>query len=55
MTWLTTRASASSRVAGRAPADIVAGLRSLVVEFCRNELRDDMTMLVLRVTDPPGR
>ncbi len=42
-------------LAGRAPADIVAGLRSLVVEFCRNELRDDMTMLVLRVTEPPGR
>ena len=42
-------------LAGRAPTDIVAGLRSLVVEFCRNELRDDMTMLVLRVTDPPGR
>jgi serine phosphatase RsbU (regulator of sigma subunit)/PAS domain-containing protein len=42
-------------LAGQAPADIVAGLRSLVVEFCRNELRDDMTMLVLRVTGPPGR
>ena len=40
-------------LAGQAPRDIVAGLRSLVVEFCRNELRDDMTMLVLRAGEPP--
>jgi hypothetical protein len=26
-----------------------------VVEFCRNELRDDMTMLVLRVAEPPDQ
>jgi hypothetical protein len=25
------------------------------VEFCRNELRDDMTMLVLRVAEPPDQ
>ena len=42
-------------LAGKPPRDIVAGLRSLVVEFCRNELRDDMTMLVLRAGEPPGR
>jgi hypothetical protein len=33
----------------------VAGLQTLVVEFCRNELRDDMTMLVLRVAEPPDQ
>lgn len=42
-------------LAGQAPRDIVAGLQSLVVEFCRNQLRDDMTMLVLRVTEPPDQ
>jgi hypothetical protein len=26
-----------------------------VVEFCRNQLRDDMTMLVLRVAEPPDQ
>ena len=44
-----------SGLAGQAPRDIVAGLQSLVVEFCRNELRDDMTMLVLRVAEPPDQ
>ncbi len=42
-------------LAGQPPRDIVAGLQTLVVEFCRNELRDDMTMLVLRVTEPPDQ
>ena len=42
-------------LAGQAPRDIVAGLQSLVVEFCRNRLRDDMTMLVLRVAAPPDQ
>ncbi|HWG62019.1 MAG TPA: SpoIIE family protein phosphatase [Streptosporangiaceae bacterium] len=42
-----------SRLAGRAPKDIVDGLQSLVLEFCRNELRDDMTMLVMRVGQQP--
>ena len=42
-------------LAGQPPRDIVAGLQTLVVEFCRNELRDDMTMLVLRVAEPPGQ
>jgi serine phosphatase RsbU (regulator of sigma subunit)/PAS domain-containing protein len=42
-------------LAGQPPRDIVAGLQALVVEFCRNELRDDMTMLVLRVTEPPDQ
>jgi serine phosphatase RsbU (regulator of sigma subunit)/PAS domain-containing protein len=42
-------------LAGQPPRDIVAGMQSLVVEFCRNELRDDMTMLVLRVAEPPDQ
>ena len=42
-------------LAGQPPRDIVAGLQTLVVEFCRNELRDDMTMLVLRVGEPPDQ
>ncbi len=29
----------------------MAGLQTLVVEFCRNELRDDMTMLVRAARD----
>ena len=41
--------------AGQPPRDIVTGLQTLVVEFCRNELRDDMTMLVLRVAEPPDQ
>jgi serine phosphatase RsbU (regulator of sigma subunit)/PAS domain-containing protein len=44
-----------AELAGQAPRDIVAGLQSLVVEFCRNKLRDDMTMLVLRVGEPPDQ
>jgi phosphoserine phosphatase RsbU/P len=44
-----------SALAGRAPREIVAQLQSLVVDFCRNQLRDDMTILVMRVTGPPGR
>jgi serine phosphatase RsbU (regulator of sigma subunit)/PAS domain-containing protein len=42
-------------LAGQAAGDIVARMRSLVLEFCQDELRDDMTMLALRVTGPPGR
>jgi serine phosphatase RsbU (regulator of sigma subunit)/PAS domain-containing protein len=44
-----------SGLAGRPPRDIVSGMQSLVLEFCRNELRDDMTMLVMRVGEPPDR
>lgn len=41
-------------LASRPPAEIVAGLQSLVVEFSLNDLRDDMTMLALRVGDRPA-
>jgi serine phosphatase RsbU (regulator of sigma subunit) len=42
-----------SLLAGRSPADIVAAMQALVLEFSVSELRDDMTMMVLRVTEPP--
>jgi hypothetical protein len=35
-------------LAGQAPADTASGVQSVVLEFCRNELRDDM-----RVGEPP--
>ena len=43
-----------STLAGKPPADIVSGLRRLVLDFCAGVLLDDLTMLVLRVGDPPG-
>jgi serine phosphatase RsbU (regulator of sigma subunit)/PAS domain-containing protein len=44
-----------STLAGKPPADIVSGMRRLVLDFCAGVLLDDLTMLVLRVGDPPGR
>jgi serine phosphatase RsbU (regulator of sigma subunit) len=43
-----------STLAGKPPADIVSGLRRLVLDFCAGVLLDDVTMLVLRVGEPPG-
>ena len=40
-------------LAGQPPADIVAGMRNLVLNFCSGVLADDLTMLVLRVGEPP--
>jgi serine phosphatase RsbU (regulator of sigma subunit) len=40
-------------LAGKPPADIVAGMRKLVLDFCSGVLVDDLTMLVLRVGEPP--
>jgi serine phosphatase RsbU (regulator of sigma subunit)/PAS domain-containing protein len=40
-------------LAGKPPADIVAGMRKLVLDFCAGVLQDDLTMLVLRVGEPP--
>lgn len=40
-------------LAGRPAAEIVAGMRRRVLEFCNGEIRDDMTMLALRVAEPP--
>jgi serine phosphatase RsbU (regulator of sigma subunit)/PAS domain-containing protein len=38
---------------GKAPAGIVADMRRRVLEFCDGQVRDDMTMLALRVAEPP--
>jgi serine phosphatase RsbU (regulator of sigma subunit) len=40
-------------LAGQSAAEIAAGMRRRALEFCDGEIRDDMTMLVLRVTEPP--
>jgi serine phosphatase RsbU (regulator of sigma subunit)/PAS domain-containing protein len=40
-------------LAGEAPAVLVTRVRDVVLELCRGELRDDMTMLALRVSGPP--
>lgn len=42
-----------STLAGKPPADIVSGMRRLVLDFCAGVLLDDLTMLVLRVGEPP--
>jgi serine phosphatase RsbU (regulator of sigma subunit)/PAS domain-containing protein len=40
---------------GGEPADrVVSRVREVVLEFCRGQLRDDVTMLALRVGDPPA-
>lgn len=41
--------------AGKPAADIAADMRRRVLEFCGGEIRDDMTMLVLRVGEPPDQ
>ncbi len=41
-------------LAGKPPAEVAARMQAAVLEFCAGELRDDMTMLVLRAGDPPG-
>ena len=47
-------ADSLSTLAGKPPADIVSGMRRLVLDFCSGVLLDDLTMLVLRVGEPPG-
>ena len=41
-------------LAGRAPGQILARLQEVALEFCQGKVRDDITMLALRVGDPPG-
>jgi serine phosphatase RsbU (regulator of sigma subunit)/PAS domain-containing protein len=41
-------------LAGQAPAVLVSRVRDVVMELCRGDLRDDMTMLALRVGEPPS-
>jgi PAS domain S-box-containing protein len=40
-------------LAGKSAAEIVAGMRRRVLEFCGGEIRDDMTMLAVRAAEPP--
>lgn len=40
-------------LAGQPPAALVSRVRELALEFCRGELRDDMTMLAVRAGAPP--
>lgn len=43
-------------LAGEPPERVVSRVRQVVLDFCRNVLRDDLTMLVLRAGQrPPGR
>ena len=35
------------------PLALVARVRELALEFCRGELRDDLTMLAVRASEPP--
>jgi len=41
-------------LAGQPPAALVSRVRELALEFCRGELRDDMTMLAVRAGEPPA-
>ncbi len=40
-------------LAGRSPADVISGMRELLLEFCDGVLLDDMTMLALQPGEPP--
>jgi serine phosphatase RsbU (regulator of sigma subunit)/PAS domain-containing protein len=40
--------------AGRAPDQILARLQEAALEFCQGRVRDDITILALRVGEPPG-
>jgi serine phosphatase RsbU (regulator of sigma subunit) len=42
-----------AQMAGRPAADIVADIRTAVLDFCDGVLVDDLTMLVLRIGGPP--
>ncbi|MGE5291164.1 MAG: SpoIIE family protein phosphatase [Micromonosporaceae bacterium] len=42
-----------SGLAAQPPGEIIAAMRAKVLEFSQNDLRDDMTLLALRVLDPP--
>jgi serine phosphatase RsbU (regulator of sigma subunit) len=42
-------------LAGEPPAALVSRVREVVLDLCGGELRDDITMLALRVGEPPAR
>jgi hypothetical protein len=37
------------------PGQILARLQEVALEFCQGKVHDDITMLALRVGEPPGR
>ncbi len=39
---------------GRTPDQILARIQKVAVEFCQGKVRDDITMLALRVVEPPS-
>ena len=41
-------------LAGQPCTTLVTRVRELALEFCRGELRDDMTMLAVRASEPPA-
>ncbi len=41
-------------LAGRSAAEVVAGVQARAEAFSAGEMREDLTVLALRVTDPPG-
>jgi serine phosphatase RsbU (regulator of sigma subunit)/PAS domain-containing protein len=41
-------------LAGRTPGQILARIQEVAVGFCQGKVRDDITMLALRVVEPPG-
>jgi serine phosphatase RsbU (regulator of sigma subunit) len=40
-------------LAGRSAAEIARAIQGMLVSFSQDDLRDDLTILVARVTDPP--
>jgi serine phosphatase RsbU (regulator of sigma subunit) len=46
-------ADALAGLSGQPPADIVAGVQRMLVDFCDGVLLDDVTLLALRVGEPP--
>jgi serine phosphatase RsbU (regulator of sigma subunit) len=42
------------RMAGRSASEVVAGIQARAEAFSAGEMRDDLTVLALRVLDPPG-
>jgi serine phosphatase RsbU (regulator of sigma subunit) len=43
----------AAALAGREPGQILARLQQAAMEFCQGKVRDDITMLALRVGEPP--
>lgn len=42
------------RMAGRSASEVVSGIQARAEAFSAGEMRDDLTVLALRVLDPPG-